>query len=655
MIGSTLVDFYDDSEVDPVLRAVASSWKTKIEKARSHKRRVFGDAAREAYEFYSGPRNWSDLMRGTRDAVNGVDEGGDGFPDPTFKISVNKTFEFVSIFGPALYYENPVRTVKPRPPIDVPMEFFPDPMMFQSLVQQEQMQALVDSFRSKLIGGYLNWTPQNGLSQESRDAIDEALITGAGCVWTELYEPPGSNMKVVRSIYDSVENLQIDPDAPSLDGAKWIAQRCIEPTWEVEKTYGLRLGSLKGNVESQESQADNDARADGGYDRRRGLTNDLIIYYKIYSKMGLGGRLQGANKDFRPALEMFGDYCLIVVTESCPFPLNLPPDVTNDPSFGSDPELVFARTAWPTPFWGADLWPVAVLAFHKVHQCAWPMPHLKAGIGELRFLNWVMSFLAGKLHTSCRDLIALRKSLADEVKETVLHGKDLELIELEADHGTISELVQVLQMPSVNGDIWKMIEAVERNFDKRVGLTELMYGGEGQTQIRSAEEADLRGQGMNVRPQDMAKQVEAWQADIAVREAIASRYHLGPDDIRPILGPLAAACWMQYVASRDVQVICHQLEYHIEAGSTQRPNKSAEVRQMNDAMQVLLTPLMTYMQQTGDSQPLNNLLADYAKSRDLDAARYQLRAAMPPPAMAGPVAGSHPNSQEPTGNPVPQG
>jgi hypothetical protein len=41
---------------------------------------------------------------------------------------------------------------------------------------------------------------------------------------------------------------------------------------------------------------------------------------------------------------------------------------------------------------------------------------------------------------------------------------------------TITEIVQFLQHPPFNGDIWKVIEAVAEQFDRRVGLTELMYG-----------------------------------------------------------------------------------------------------------------------------------------------------------------------------------
>ena len=293
---------------------------------------------------------------------------------------------------------------------------------------------------------------------------------------------------------------------------------------------------------------------------------------------------------------------------------------------------MFAKVAWPTPFWGDDEWPVSVIDFHAVHNCPWPMPHLKAGMGELKFLNWAMSFLMGKVRNTSRDFIAIKKEAGEEIKTSILEGKDLTMLELEAAHGTISELVQFLQHPEVNGDVWKMIDAVEANFDKRVGLTELMYGQQGATQIRSAEEANLRNQNMNVRPDDMRKQVEAWMSKVSAKEAVAARYHLTAADVQPVFGQMGAWAWQQYVSTRDINEACRQLEYRIEAGSTARPNKEWEVKTMQDSFAKLCPVLQTYAQTTMDMTPLNNLIADLAKSRDLDPARYQLRMPLPPPA-----------------------
>ena len=623
---------YDENEIDPVLRTVVNTWMNKIVNARDHKRRVFQEAANECLSFYSGPRSWDDVIGGGAGVSN-----QDDIQDPTFKVSINKTFEFVTIFGPALYYENPVRTVKPRMPVVIPPQFFgPNVLLYQSMINQENQRVMTDGLKSVLLEAYLNWTPvEFHLEVEARMAIDEALIKGRGCLWTELYSPPGTEMKVVRSLWDSTDHLFCDPDSHSFQKCQWIAKKCIEPVWKVERDFGLRPGSIKGNFESQAKQADIEIDEDGEYNRKRGFTNDLLIYYKIYSKMGIGGRLQGILKTLKAPLEMFGDYAYLVIADGVPYPLNLNPDLYNDPAFQSDPSAVFSRVAWPTPFWGSEDWPVSVIDFHTVHNSPWPMPHLKAGMGELKFLNWTMSFLMGKVRNTTRDFIAIKKEAGEEIKSIILEGKDLTLIELESTHGTISELIQFLQHPEVNGDIWKMIEAVEANFDKRVGLTELMYGQQGATQIRSAQEAQLRNQNMNVRPDDMRKQVEGWMARVSAKEALAARYHLIDKDVQPVLGGMGAFAWTQFVSTRDLNVACRQLEYRIEAGSTARPNKELERQTMNDAFTALAPVLQNYGQATMDMAPLNNLLSDYAKSLDLNPARYQLRAPAPMPVQPG--------------------
>lgn len=623
------MDRYEEEEIDPVLRTVVNHWLTKLKFARDHKRKVFQAAADECLAFYNGPRDWNDLM-GTG---VGITPGPD-IVEPIFKVSVNKTFELVTIFGPALYFENPVRTVKPRMPVVVPPQFFAtDPLLYQTLLQQEDQRLQADGLRAVLLEAYLNWTPiEFLLRDEARAAVDEALIVGRGAVWTELYSPPGTDMKVVRSQWDSTNNLICDPDGPSFRTCKWIARRCVHPVWQVERDYGLRSGSIRGNLESQAKQADIETSDDQQYQRRQGQTNDLLIYWKIYSRMGIGGRLQGIRKELKDPLEIFGDYCYIVVAENIPFPLNLPPDLTTNPDFAADPQAVFDKVAWPTPFWAADEWPCTELDFHIIPNSTWPMPHLRSGMGELKFLNWAMSFLMGKIRNTSRDFIAVKKEAGEEIKTTILEGKDLTLLELEAAHGTISELVQFLSHPEVNGDIWKMIEAVGHNFDNRTGLTELMQGAPAPTQPRSAHESEIRNQNMNVRPDDMRKCVEAWMTRVGFKEALAARYHLSAPDVQPCLGAMGATAWDRFVATRDINEACRQLEYRIEAGSTARPNKNWEVQAMNTAFTALGPLLQAYSQLTGDMTPLNNILADFAKSLDLDPARYQLKQ----PVLAGP-------------------
>jgi hypothetical protein len=955
---------YDEKEIDPVFRALCSTWITKIDISRHHRQRVWGNSANECYSFYCGPRSWANVMSG--------DIGGVGSPDlasdPTFKVSVNKTFEFVTIFGPSLYYRNAVRTVKPRQPVVVPPQFFGNnPLGYQQLLMGENERVQLEGLTSVLLESYLNWTPNEyELDIESRQQVDEALIKGRGCLsggtmvyargsdgdgpvrvrdihkrigdswlwdgerwnkvvatkqiektgrelkltlksgeeinctedhiwptrrgllhtdqlkvgdflqsvpipepefsnnpeyipddigwiiglflgdgnldskrdsrffiaynskekenrdkvcdivnkyggsvnlyvsgktngvqqeikspvlcsiinlyvsesgaykkhlsskswnrsnnflrsllegylaadghfvekegiwrlhfcnnkslaqdlrtlcarlglrltlktnthkngngrekytsytgtirtrkpkvnrvkgtviseivsiskadwrcdqfydiqvensphtyalssgtlthnclWTELYTPPGSSFNVIRSVWDTVDHLYCDPDAGRFTKCEWIARKMVEPVWKVESDRGLRKGSLKGNLESQHKTEEVDRSEDGDYNRKAGMTNDLLVYYKIYSKMGAGGRLQGLNPDYREPLEKLGDYVFLEVAENCPFPLNLPPDVKDLPEYTQDPaawdQMILEMLAWPTPFWAAGEWPCTEQDFHSTFNCPWPRPHLQAGMGELKFLNWCMSFLMGKVRNTSRDFIAIKKEAGEEIKTSLLTGGDLTLLEIEAAHGNINELVSFLQHPEVNGDVWKMIEAVERNFERRVGLNDLMYGQQGDDPaMRSSYEAQARQQSTQIRPDDMRKQVEACQARVAFKEAMAARYHLRGNDVRHVFGEMGAQAWDQFVATRDLDTIAHQLEFRVESGSTERPNRQALVNEMNNAMQSVAPIFQGYAQLTGDFSPLNNLVIDWAKAHDLDAEKYQMKSVSPP-------------------------
>lgn len=102
-----------------------------------------------------------------------------------------------------------------------------------------------------------------------------------------------------------------------------------------------------------------------------------------------------------------------------------------------------------------------------------------------------------------------------------------------------------------------------------------------------------------------------------------------------LMGQAASFCWDIYVATTDLAEACRQLEYRIEAGSTRRPNKEFESQTMTQLAQMLMPVLQAYSAKTGDLGPLNNLIADLAKSRSLDPNRFMLRGVPGVPALPG--------------------
>lgn len=634
-------------EVPDVLKAIAQGWLKKIELSLKHKR-PFSEDAKEAMCFFDGPHNWfwkEQYAKGEYGYNRTISA-------PGFRMTVNRVFEAVKLFASVIYHRNPVRTVSPTQFPFVPPDAVginpQDPMQAQQYQMAAQQTVELEARRdvsADLVQRYLNYTPNElDLKTHSRRVVDEAIIKGMGVWWTELVTDPGTGVNMIGSFADSIDNLTLDPDATEIEDILWCARRCVHPVSVVAAKYGIPEEDLRKNLEgktartSEEFNDSNDPST--STNKRAGKTNDLITYWRVYSKTGFGDRLKDSPKEQRGLFEELGDNCYIVVAEGVPYPLNLPPQVLQqasmamDPMMGGDPAGdLFTAVQWPIPFWAeAGGWPFVPLAFHRKPGYVWPISHIKPGIAELRFLNWAMSFLAQRVATSCETLIGVSKAADQDIKDQILSQSEggFKIIELSEMLGrSVQDVVSVFQLPNVTSEIWSVIQAVTEMFDKRVGLTELAYGMT-RAQMRSATEAQVRAEQISVRPDDMAEVLENAMSLLARREAMAARWLLRGQDVAPILGPVGAVAWEQHVASMEPGEVAREFDFRVEAGSARKPNKATRQEQMQMALQTL-GPVLQQMIPMGIVDPFNALISDWADSLDIDAEPY-LVPEPPPPA-----------------------
>lgn len=647
-------DELSQKAMEDALRSVATSWLDKVKKSAEHKR-PFAEDAREARNFFDGTGDW--FWGTTSNGTTTTSPSYSKIAPPAFRMVVNKAFEAVKLFASVIYHRNPVRTVTPRkfpvvspvsigidpsaPPQVDPMTGQPmqDPMIEQFM--QASTSIAMDEERRKtiaeLVESYLNYTPvELNLKEHSRKCVDEAIVTGLGVWWTELVNleaKDGQPFGMIGSFFDSSENIQWDPDADEQEDILWCARRCVHPIDQVAKQYGLEREDLKGHIESYTSRSQENQR-EYLTKKRNGKTNDLIVYWKIYSKTGFGHTLKGAPKEFQKTFDSLGDNCYIVVAEGVDYPLNVPKVVAmEEPDESGLPNTLFTRTRWPIPFY-ADVngWPFTPLQFHRKTGYSWPISHLKPGMPELKFVNWCLSFLASRIMVSCKTVVAANKAADQDLKEQISKHEEngFSFVELSETLGrNINEVVSVLQLPNVSQDVWQILQAVMEMFDKRVGLTELVYGMT-RNQFRSAAEAQVKSEQISVRPDDMANVLEDAMGLLARREAMAARWLLQGQDVAPILGPLGAMVWDKQVQETDINTIAREFEYRVEAGSARKPNKAGKVEQMQMAMQTI-GPMAQQMAAMGNVSVWNALLSDWAKSLDIDASPYLLPEPPPPP------------------------
>jgi hypothetical protein len=503
--------------------------------------------------------------------------------------------------------------------------------IFEQASIESQTREMQDTARANLIQLWLNYTPDEqpygGLARHAELAITEGLVKGRGVLWTEPYQQPGSNKRLTGSFYDSVDNLLIDPDADTIHDARYIIKIENKPIWQIEREYKLKKDSLKGkgSLESTSSQGERQGDDLGGMKVAQGKSFDTMTIYKVWSKAGIGARLTGVNTPLKDAFDdVVGDYAFMVVTPNVPYFLNSPPDKFKK---ATDKE-VKKMFEWPVPYWKDNRWPCTELDFYPKPRSAWPIAPLAPGLGELVFMNVMISHLANRIWSSSRDFIAVLKSAEDEVRKVMKSGDDLAIIGLNEVHGDIKKVVQFLQQPQTNFDAWRILDQIIQIFERRTGLTELMAGMT-STQSRSAEDAAGKRESMNVRPDHMAAQVEKWMSECAKKEKFCCRWFVEGKDVEPLFGKAGSMLWDQLISKEDPEIVVREMDATVEAGSARKPNKNRETHNIQSALQVLFPEFSKHADMTTNTEPLNKLLALWADTVEFDIDGMQMDQRIP--------------------------
>lgn len=633
------------SEQHEFLSPLCNQWLQKISFARKA-RQPFMDVAKQCEAFYSGACGfmWETGFKNKH--------LGKGIAKPKFQITINKAFELVAIFGPYLFWQYPYRYVKSHDPLDLPPEIFQmvgmDPELAMQEIATEDVRANV---RNSLMEKYLNYSQREqpgGLAVHAELAITEALVKGRGTLWAEAYTFPGSDRMLTKLEFDTVENLFVDPDAkdPMLKDAKWIARRHETASWELERMFGLPENTLyrRGQKESAESQAVNQG-GDAEMHRVNGQSNDIIVWYEIWSKCGAGSRMTHiADSQFRemsqPLHEAFdrvvGDYAYVCVTPNVPWPLNAPSGLVRR----STDEEVRSLFSWRAPNYGPefpcyrdDRWPVAILDFYRVAGSAWPIPPLGPALGELTCLNVLMGALVEQGYENRKSIIAYISSAAKTVKAALQGSDNPAFVELnEITQKNINEVIQFLNRPEMNKDLQAAIEYLFELFDKRTGLSEIMYAmNVGGAASRTARDVAVKEEKASIRPEKMSEDVARFMTSGAQLEKFLAGWVVEGRTLLPLLGKYGAFFWDEFIAAEDPEVFLREMVATVEASDVRKPNKERLAQNMQNLMQFLPPIYQQYAVDTGDTNSLNAFIDTLGESMEQDLSQWKLGPWRPEP------------------------
>jgi hypothetical protein len=664
----------DDRLLDPEqpMAPAAAAWRKAVRMGQDSKAVQFDRDANEALQFYNSDHAFLWDPQDKRSFL--YDNKLSGINSPAFSFTYNVMAEVVQLFAPTCYHQNPYRQANAREPIEIPEELFIDPqlklaiqelqsqmpppqqggqpgqpgqpgmqppvnpqlqMMLQQLTQQAQGQQrqyqqftaaqakryAQDKTESQLIQRVLNYTPNAlDLKTHCQLAVDEALITGLSWLETTLFTFPGSKYAMPGSFHVSSADVVLDPDPNMRKDCQWMAVRRVQPTWAAERKFGKKRGKLKGNLDSLARRSQYAGAEDWAYRvsrNRNGQTSDLLVYWEIFSKMGMGGRMHGLRADVAEFLDDCGDFCYLAVADGYQGLLNVPNKVART----EDADRIWPYIQWPTPYWADAEWPLTPLLYHEVPNQIYPMSHLKPALGEVRFIDFCMSFLAKKVRTVCDDMMGVLKSASDDIRAALSSDEiaGYKVLEIEQHMGKdIREIISFIQAPAFHGDIWRMLAEVAEQVAKRLGLTELAYG-QSSRQYRSAAEAQTKQHNFSVRPEDMQNRTEDCMTLVARKEAICGRFHLKGSDVAPYLGEEAAMLWEKYMEDTDLDRVMREFDYRIEANSIRKPNRDRDAANMQQLSQPMLQMLenLIKLNPTANVQVLNAWVKKMGQVLDL--------------------------------------
>ena len=198
----------EDSREEHKIKPIVDAWLRKIKVAKKIKLEKFGKLADESMRFYAGSHDFMWREEYATGSGGFLAKGGTSSL-PTFRMTVNKPFEAVALFGPALYFQNPtvLATTISHPEIDPASLGFDmnDPAIQQQIqIMQYQDQLEMSSRQSDAatIQAYLNWNLQEqDLKLAARRGITEAIIKGMSLLWIEMFECKATGFKYPRARY----------------------------------------------------------------------------------------------------------------------------------------------------------------------------------------------------------------------------------------------------------------------------------------------------------------------------------------------------------------------------------------------------------------------------------------------------------------------
>lgn len=359
----------------------------------------------------------------------------------------------------------------------------------------------------------------------------------------------------------------VDPEATSLENAKWVAHRIRRPVDDIkeDKRYRGNRTKLKGENMTAANETVWDESGDPQDPEKRemgAIGGELVRSIARQAPLGT---------DSAPKLEPYGTIYEVW-------------DRKTDTVITICPELSEELRYEPNPF-EMEGFPFEIIGFNEVPDRFYPKSDFADIEPQILELNQIRQMSLQWFRRKAKFITAMPENTLSEEQMEMLTGPD-PFVVLEIQ-GQTTDQIKELDLGDFNPAIYEIEERLKRDIRDAIGLSEEQLGSAvaGVTATASANvEASA-----NIRIADKQLKVEVFCRNCARKLLQIIRQFFPPEVMVPVVGARGTN-WMPLTAEE----IRREYDVRIEAGSTTKPNDEVKRRQWTEIIQAL-GPL----QQTG--------------------------------------------------------
>jgi len=421
-----------------------------------------------------------------------------------FTAVLSKASQYVDVIGNELFQKNPDHRANPRPWAD------------QQAIQ-----------RAQLMQDMLNYTAsQDNEEDEHRKAVIDSIIYGKGVVrsgWND-------EKKLPQDMHVSIKDFYWDPDATGQADCHWKAQKRRKPRWWLYKNIPGCEAILDGKSGDAKKPSENPTGTD--------YSVDTFAFYEVYLDHGLSNYQDGVS-----LLNKTNDQDVLTGSD--------------DPVYYvfTEEGKILLEKPWQVPLWKRQKWPFQELDLKTVPGSYEGRSPLEAGLPQLETMDFLYKISIVRMrqsaHAALIHMVANGQKVgaenADRIANATSEDGILQVLEVVWDGmGEAPDINKMLQVFNIKSNLDEFIKAIQFNseeFEKATGLYGILYMGQTDTQMRSAQDVAFKEKTSRSRIDAMVSKVEQWASSCATVRAAILRFLATTEDVEAVLGPQLAQQW----------------------------------------------------------------------------------------------------------------